>query len=754
MLSRIFILRPRLAAVLNIIITLAGIIGLMNLPVEEYPNIAPPSLFVSASYTGASADVVEQTVGMPIEDEINGIDDLLYFSSTSSNDGSYSCSVTFRTGTDTDIALVNLQNAVKRAEAQLPSEVTRSGIRVEKRGDDNLGMIAFMTDGTKLSQSDLVNYVNDTLKDALARVEGVSSAELMSNRWSAMRIWLDPLRLAGLGLSAEDVRAAVESQNLAGAAGSIGSEGASDWITYKLNVTGRLKTVEEFENVVVRTDPEKGRQVLLKDVARVELGSVSYAGKVMHNGQESVGLGLYRAPDANALSTMNRVKEELERWKPRFPEGVSYVFGYDPTEFIQVSMEEMATTLVAALALVVGVTWLFLGDWRATLVPASAIPVSLLGAFAGLYLLGFSINTLTMFGLILVIGSLVDDAIVVVENTQRLIDEGLEPRAAAQKSMGEITGAVIATTLVTIACYAPLLFYSGMTGEIYKQFAASMCIALTLSTVVALTLSPALCGLILRRREAGSGGFLLRAAESGLGWLRDRYLGGVGVLLKHMTLSLLIFAGVCAGVWLLYRSLPASFLPAEDKGVVMVNMELAPGAAQVRTEAAMTGMRERIAAIPGVRSTMTMSGMSMMSGSGENVAMCIADLDAWDKRTDPERSIASIMTKIRRSTEDMASAEVTPFAPPAIMGLGAMGGVSFELCSTSGTTPSELARTAQGIADELAKSGAVRSAMTSFRADTVQLRFTLDRAKAELLGVSGAGRLFGAPECARLVLHQ
>ena len=736
MLSRIFILRPRLAAVLNIIITLAGIIGLMNLPVEEYPNIAPPSLFVSASYTGASADVVEQTVGMPIEDEINGIDDLLYFSSTSSNDGSYSCSVTFRTGTDTDIALVNLQNAVKRAEAQLPSEVTRSGIRVEKRGDDNLGMIAFMTDGTKLSQSDLVNYVNDTLKDALARVEGVSSAELMSNRWSAMRIWLDPLRLAGLGLSAEDVRAAVESQNLAGAAGSIGSEGASDWITYKLNVTGRLKTVEEFENVVVRTDPEKGRQVLLKDVARVELGSVSYAGKVMHNGQESVGLGLYRAPDANALSTMNRVKEELERWKPRFPEGVSYVFGYDPTEFIQVSMEEMATTLVAALALVVGVTWLFLGDWRATLVPASAIPVSLLGAFAGLYLLGFSINTLTMFGLILVIGSLVDDAIVVVENTQRLIDEGLEPRAAAQKSMGEITGAVIATTLVTIACYAPLLFYSGMTGEIYKQFAASMCIALTLSTVVALTLSPALCGLILRRREAGSGGFLLRAAESGLGWLRDRYLGGVGVLLKHMTLSLLIFAGVCAGVWLLYRSLPASFLPAEDKGVVMVNMELAPGAAQVRTEAAMTGMRERIAAIPGVRSTMTMSGMSMMSGSGENVAMCIADLDAWDKRTDPERSIASIMTKIRRSTEDMASAEVTPFAPPAIMGLGAMGGVSFELCSTSGTTPSELARTAQGIADELAKSGAVRSAMTSFRADTVQLRFTLDRAKAELLGVS------------------
>ncbi|MDO4937755.1 MAG: efflux RND transporter permease subunit, partial [Sutterellaceae bacterium] len=337
MFSKFFIFRPRFAAVVNIIITLAGVIGLMNLPVEEYPNIAPPSLYVSATYSGASADVVQQTVGMPLEDEINGVENLLYFSSTASNDGSYSCSVTFKTGTDTDIALVNLQNAVKRAEAQLPSEVTRTGIRVEKRGDDNLGMIAFTTDGSKMNTSELVNYVNNNLKDALARVDGVSSVELMSNQAWAMRIWLDPVRLAGLGLSAEDVRSAVESQNLSGAAGSVGNEGANNYVYYKLNVSGRLKTAEEFQNIIVRSDPATGRQVLLKDVATVELGAESYAGKVLHNGQEAVGVGLYRAPEANAVATMNRVKAELENRKSTLPEGVSYVFGYDPTEFILVS---------------------------------------------------------------------------------------------------------------------------------------------------------------------------------------------------------------------------------------------------------------------------------------------------------------------------------------------------------------------------------------------------------------------------------
>lgn len=500
MFSRIFIERPRLAAVVSLILLLAGGISLANLPVAEYPEIAPPTLFVSATYSGASADVVAQTVAMPLENEINGVEDLLYFSSTSSNSGSYSCSVTFRSGTDSDIALVNLQNAVKRAEAQLPSEVTKVGITVEKRGNDILAMLAFQTDGTSLSLNELVNYVNNNVKDALARLEGVSSSDMMSQQEYAMRIWMDPLRMSGLGISSSEIRSAVEAQNVQAAAGTLGAEGSNRYVSYKLNVQGRLKTAEEFGEIVVRSDADSGRIVRLRDVATVELGSSSYSGRSTFNGKESVGLSLYRSPDANALATMNRIKAELATWEQRFPPGVSYSIAYDPTKFIVASMREMVSTLVVALILVVLVTWLFIQDWRATLIPAVAIPVSLVGTFSVMYALGYSINTLTMFGLILVIGSLVDDAIVVVENTQGIMErEGLPAREAAIKSMRQITGAVIATTLVTVACYAPLAFYGGMVGAIYRQFAVSMCVALCLSTVVALTLSPALCALVLRR---------------------------------------------------------------------------------------------------------------------------------------------------------------------------------------------------------------------------------------------------------------
>lgn len=394
MFSRIFIERPRLAAVVSLILLLAGGISLANLPVAEYPEIAPPTLFVSATYSGASADVVAQTVAMPLENEINGVEDLLYFSSTSSNSGSYSCSVTFRSGTDSDIALVNLQNAVKRAEAQLPSEVTKVGITVEKRGNDILAMLAFQTDGTSLSLNELVNYVNNNVKDALARLEGVSSSDMMSQQEYAMRIWMDPLRMSGLGISSSEIRSAVEAQNVQAAAGTLGAEGSNRYVSYKLNVQGRLKTAEEFGEIVVRSDADSGRIVRLRDVATVELGSSSYSGRSTFNGKESVGLSLYRSPDANALATMNRIKAELATWEQRFPPGVSYSIAYDPTKFIVASMREMVSTLVVALILVVLVTWLFIQDWRATLIPAVAIPVSLVGTFSVMYALGYNINTL------------------------------------------------------------------------------------------------------------------------------------------------------------------------------------------------------------------------------------------------------------------------------------------------------------------------------------------------------------------------
>ncbi|MCI6332413.1 MAG: efflux RND transporter permease subunit, partial [Desulfovibrio piger] len=741
MFSRIFIERPRLAAVVSLILLLAGGISLANLPVAEYPEIAPPTLFVSATYSGASADVVAQTVAMPLENEINGVEDLLYFSSTSSNSGSYSCSVTFRSGTDSDIALVNLQNAVKRAEAQLPSEVTKVGITVEKRGNDILAMLAFQTDGTSLSLNELVNYVNNNVKDALARLEGVSSSDMMSQQEYAMRIWMDPLRMSGLGISSSEIRSAVEAQNVQAAAGTLGAEGSNRYVSYKLNVQGRLKTAEEFGEIVVRSDADSGRIVRLRDVATVELGSSSYSGRSTFNGKESVGLSLYRSPDANALATMNRIKAELATWEQRFPPGVSYSIAYDPTKFIVASMREMVSTLVVALILVVLVTWLFIQDWRATLIPAVAIPVSLVGTFSVMYALGYSINTLTMFGLILVIGSLVDDAIVVVENTQGIMErEGLPAREAAIKSMRQITGAVIATTLVTVACYAPLAFYGGMVGAIYRQFAVSMCVALCLSTVVALTLSPALCALVLRR-SGGQCAPIFLPVNRFLDALRGRYLGMTGRLVRRGGLTLGILGGTFLGVWLLYGHIPSSFLPMEDKGVIFCNVELPGDAVQERTDAVLATVRERLAAIPGIHSVMQVSGMSMLSGSGENAAMCIVELDPWEERSAPQARLSAIMGQIQGRTHDIAAASIVAFTPPAIMGLGATGGASFDICGIGDIEASALATVTDAFVRDLSARPETMFAMTAYDAATPQLRLRLDREKAELLGVQ-AGTVF------------
>lgn len=741
MFSRIFIERPRLAAVVSLILLLAGGISLANLPVAEYPEIAPPTLFVSATYSGASADVVAQTVAMPLENEINGVEDLLYFSSTSSNSGSYSCSVTFRSGTDSDIALVNLQNAVKRAEAQLPSEVTKVGITVEKRGNDILAMLAFQTDGTSLSLNELVNYVNNNVKDALARLEGVSSSDMMSQQEYAMRIWMDPLRMSGLGISSSEIRSAVEAQNVQAAAGTLGAEGSNRYVSYKLNVQGRLKTAEEFGEIVVRSDADSGRIVRLRDVATVELGSSSYSGRSTFNGKESVGLSLYRSPDANALATMNRIKAELATWEQRFPPGVSYSIAYDPTKFIVASMREMVSTLVVALILVVLVTWLFIQDWRATLIPAVAIPVSLVGTFSVMYALGYSINTLTMFGLILVIGSLVDDAIVVVENTQGIMErEGLPAREAAIKSMRQITGAVIATTLVTVACYAPLAFYGGMVGAIYRQFAVSMCVALCLSTVVALTLSPALCALVLRR-SGGQCAPIFLPVNRFLDALRGRYLGMTGRLVRRGGLTLGILGGTFLGVWLLYGHIPPSFLPMEDKGVIFCNVELPGDAVQERTDAVLATVRERLAAIPGIHSVMQVSGMSMLSGSGENAAMCIVELDPWEERSAPQARLSAIMGQIQGRTHDIAAASIVAFTPPAIMGLGATGGASFDICGIGDIEASALATVTDAFVRDLSARPETMFAMTAYDAATPQLRLRLDREKAELLGVQ-AGTVF------------
>ncbi len=742
MFSRFFIERPRFALVLCVVMVLLGVISLCKLPVAEYPEITPPQLYVSANYTGASADVIMQTVAIPLEDSINGVDDLLYFSSTCGNDGDYSCTVTFKSGTDSDIAMVNLQNAVKRAEAKLPSEVTKTGITVEKRGSDILAMFTFQTDGSVMDIMQLNNDVDANVKDAITRLEGVSSAELMSQKEYSMRIWLDPLRMAGLNISSADITSAVEAQNIQAAAGTIGSENSNRFVNYKLNVQGRLKTAKEFGEIVIRRDDD-GSVIYLKDIARVEVGSKSGSGRTLHNGREAIAMGIYRTPESNALATVKRVKAELDSWQTRFPKGVNYTVSYDPTEFIEVSMQEIITTIVSALLLVVLITWLFLQDWRATLVPSIAIPIALLGTFPFMLLLDYSINVLTMFGLILVIGSLCDDAIVVVENTQALMTrEGLSPKEAALKCMSQITGAIIATTLVTVACYVPLAFYGGMVGNIYIQFAVTMCISLCLSTVVAMTLSPVLCAYLLKR-PSEKPPRLFRPFNAVMDKSRNTYLFFVRMLARRGTLTLALFACLMVGAWLLSGRLQSSFLPLEDKGVIMCNIELPNSASQARTHAVMDEFRKSIEGIEGIRSVLLISGMSMMSASGENVAMGILQLDRWEDRTTPETQLNAIISEIQKRTQHISSARIICFTPPAIMGLGMTGGATFELCALGDIDTTELSETAKRVAMELSADPKIQYATSAYNADTPQLYLDIDRKKAESLGLS-ANTIFTA----------
>ena len=735
MFSQIFIARPKFAIVISLIMILAGAISLVRLPVAEYPEIAPPKIYVQATYVGASAQEIADTIAAPLEAELNGLEDMLYFNSTSNDAGMYSCSLTFKTGTNSDIAMVNVQNAVKRAEPKLPAEVTKVGVTVGKRSSDILAMIAFRTDYTKLNVAELNHYVTVNVKDHIARLKGVASVDVMAAQEYSMRIWLDTVRMSGLNVTIDEVRSAIARQNVQAAAGSVGNQKSNPYLTYKLNLTGRLKTVEEFEEIIVRND-EEGNVVYLRDISRVELGAKDYIGESYFMGEESVAMAIYRLDDANALETVNDVKNQLDQLGKNFPQGVSYTVAFDPTEFISITIKEIVVTLISALILVVLITYLFLQDWRATLIPALAIPVALLGTFPFMLAIGFSINVLTMFGLILVIGSLVDDAIVVVENTQGLMErEGLGPREAASKSMMQITGAIIATTLVTVACYVPLAFYGGMVGTIYTQFAVTMCISLCLSTVVAMTLSPALCSRILRKPKEKKP-VIFAPFNFGLDLSRKVYLGCVKLLVRRALLTVLLFAGVIAANYYAFNSLPDSFLPPEDKGAVFCDIELASGATLERTRSVVNRFREEIVAnVDGIESDLSVVGFSFLNGLAENNGLMIIKLKHWDERTSPELEANRILAVIQGLGAQVPEARITCFTPPAIMGLGITGGASLMFTATGDITPEQLADEARNFNMKMMGDPDVLYSTSSFNTDTPQLFFELDRAKAESLGV-------------------
>lgn len=734
MLSQIFIDRPKLAIVIALVTMLLGAMCISNVPVAEYPEIAPPQIMVTASYPGASAEVIADTVASVIESEINGIEDMIYFSSTSDNSGNYQLSITFKSGTDTDIAQVNVQNAVQRAEPTLPAEVKALGVQTIKRSTDILGMYAFTTDGSELNLLELSNYIKINVRDELARIDGISSCQIFGERSYSMRIWLDPLRMSALNIKPADISAAIEDQNIQAAAGTVGAENSNEYIQLKVNALGRLKTPQEFEDIIVKVG-ENGVVTRLADVARIELGSENYSDNSMFNGKPSIALAIYRNDDANANNVVAEANAKLKELSQRFPKGVSYVMGYDPTEYIRTTMKEIIETLIITFLLVVAITYVFLQDWRATLIPSAAIPVSLIGTFIFLVPLGFSMNVLTMFALILVIGSLVDDAIVVVENCMRIIEEeNLPPKEAASKSMHQITGAVIATTLVIVAIYAPVAFYGGMVGTIYIQFSVTMCIALCLSTVNALTLSPALCGMLLRPYDPNKPR-VFRWFNTGLDWTRNGYLKFSGFLARKMIITVILMLGVLAANYWLFNRIPGEFLPHEDKGAAFCDIELPPGATLARTNAVLDETYKTVKDIKGVKDVITVSGFSFIGGNGENVGLVIVVFDDWSKRKTPDLQLGYLTNVMRQRLSRIPSANINVFTPPAIMGLGATGGVSFMLQATGNQTPKELADTLWNFLGELNRQPETLYAFSGYNAGTPQLYLNLDRVKAEAMNV-------------------
>ena len=734
-LSQVFIDHPRAAWVVSIVIALCGGICLSRMAVAEYPNVVPVTITVSTSYTGASAAVTLESVGQVLEDQINAVEDIWYYKSNGNDRGAYNCYCTFRPGTPSNIALVNVQNAVKRAEPKLPAEVLQYGITVTKRPEDRMVMYMFMTDGREMDLMDLSNFVEKQVADSIARMDGVALVN-SGGRTYSMRIWLDPVKLSGMNISIDEIKKAVESHNIQAAAGTVGGEYANAYLSFKLNVKGRLKSKEEFENIVVRTNPETGAQVKIRDIARVELGAKGYTMRSRFNENPAVWLEVYKTPEANSVETAARVKQEVDRWIARMPKGVVGVLADDSTAFTKVFLKETFFTLIAALVLVVLITYLFLQDWRATFVPAIAIPISLLGAFAFLYPMGFTLNVLTMFGLILVIGSLVDDAIVVVENCQALmVREGLSAKEAASKSMHQITGAIIATTLVTVACYLPLAFYGGMVGMMYVQFAVTMCIALCLSTVVALVLSPVLCAYVLKTPRLKP-----RLAFLPFNWTLDlsrkTYLVFVKLFVRHGLLTILLFAGVIAALWFVSGKVPTTLLPKEDRGYIIFNCRLPEGQTLDRTIAVIDEFHERAKLVPGVESISSTCGRSSSFGEGENMASCTLRLSHWDKRKTRETQIDYVMDELKKIADDLYAGEFFFSQPAAIRGLSASSGVGFNFCGLEGQDAFDFISEADAFIEKLRESPLVKSAYHGFSASTPQLELKLDRDKAETLGLS------------------
>jgi len=733
-----FIDRPIFAGVISIVISLAGAVCISLLPIAQFPEITPPTVQVKATYTGANAEVVEKTVTTPIEEQINGVEGMTYMSSISSNDGTSNITVTFEVGYDLSIAAVDVQNRVTMAQPQVPDDVRKYGITTQKQSPDFVVIISLYSPDDTFGDLFLSNYASINIVDILKRLPGVGDVQIFGEKKYSMRLWLNPDKLTSMEMTAMDVIAAVQEQNIQVAAGKIGDPPSppGQTFTYSINTLGRLSSPEQFADIIIRTRPD-GSVVRVKDVGRVELGAENYGWFAHLNSGKAACIGVFQLPGANALQVANEVYANMERLKKRFPKGLDYAVSYDTTLFVKESIKEVLKTLLIAMLLVFMVVYVFLQNWRATMIPAIAIPVSLVGTFAVLKAFGFSINTLTLFGLVLAIGIVVDDAIIVVENASRCIDEkGMAPKEATKEAMREVTGPIIATTLVLMAVFVPVAFMPGITGQLYRQFALTIAFSVCISAINALTLSPALCAVLLRKTPKKQSWFF-RKFNQVFEWSRSQYLKGVRWFIKTWVVVLLVFVGMVSATFYMFKIVPTGFVPAEDEGYFMVMIQTPEGASLYRTGKVCSTVEKILEKTPGVESVVMIGGYNLLNSAMDpSSAAAFVMLNPWDERKTPELSLDGIMGVFMAQTQDINEAVVIPFPPPPIQGLSTTGGFEYELQDLTGGDLVELRAMAEKLITEGRKHAALTPLSTTFEVNYPQFYVELDRTKAKSLQVS------------------
>jgi hydrophobe/amphiphile efflux-1 (HAE1) family protein len=738
MFTSVFVDRPRLAIVIALVTTIAGLLSLLAIPVAQYPDIVPPQVSVTASYPGASAAVIEQTVAQPLEAQIVGTDKMLYMKSVSGNDGSYSLLVSFELGTNPDINSVNVNNRVQVALSKLPQEVQRNGVTVKKKSSALLGVIAVYAPKNAYDTLFVSNYVTINLLDSIRSTPGVGDAALFGAQDYSMRAWVQTDALTGLNLTTGDIINAIQSQNTQAAVGRIGARPISDDQQLQLNIQtkGRLTSTEDFGKIVLRTNPD-GSILRLSDVARLELGAANLDRDTRLNGGPAVLIGVYQSPGANAIAALDAVKKTVGDLSKSFPEGLAWKVTYDPTAFVTATIHEVQKTLLEAFVLVVFVVYLFLGNLRATLIPTVAVPVSLIGAFIVLNAIGYSANTVSLLAVVLAIGIVVDDAIVVIENVERVMEEHpeLTPAEATKKAMSEIVAPIIAITLVLLSVFVPVAFIPGISGELFRQFAVTVAVAMVLSAINALTLSPALCAVLLKRHEGPRHGPIARLM-TGIDWVRDRYGDAVARLVRISFISLALTAGFGAGIYAMGRITPTGFLPDDDQGAFFIVAQLPDGASIGRTSAVMAEVEGVLKAESAIADYSTVIGLNFLDNySQPNAGFVMVSLKPFEERAGREDSAAAVIARLSQKLRAVRGGNVVPIGPPPIIGLGSSGGFSYVVMDMGTSDPKALGRALRGLTIAANQDPQLRRVFSTFSDSAPSIYLDIDRDKVQILGV-------------------